>query len=887
MTNAVERLLRQKVTIPDRVPGYVHRHDLVERASPLSHRLTVLRAAAGFGKTTLLAECCRSLQRQGIATAWIALDEHDEPKVLDRYIGFACQQAGLKLNDSDMSDKKFDDPNENWTSLIVQQIQLNRKLFVIAFDEIERIRNPESVALLDFLAQRAPPNLHIAFAGREVPSGLNVTSVQMEERGAFLDSEDLRFSEPDVARFFDLKLNHSNLVKEIETSAGWAFALRISRYSKQRRTDSNQEKTSWNVGHWIESRLLSSLTPEDRNFVLDLSLIDRIDTAIVDEVLKRRDTQQRLESLTVLEGLLEPLRVEGRTVWQLHQLVREYCARQRFREDAERFKIVNRRIAVALSKRPSTTVVAMRHAIDGSDPFLAGEILESEGGIRIWTKQGLQELSKANELLTEEVIDQHPRLKLVRCIDLVTHGRPHEAVLLYNECPHPDHVTSNDTAELDYAIENALVRGSMALYGGSPTGSDWLRSFPNNSDLLRKSESVDPKLCGTFEYVRCVAYFLKAEFNIARTLLESAEQLLYGTHYVSFYGNVLRGQIEFVKGLPEEAKLSFQRASRTAKDHFQRDAVAMMSCQVVQLELALECSTNVSTRSLPGFRNALEQHGMPFSLFSTTCNLFIDTRIRSGRLEQSLNIVDDLIGFLRGRGYTIFARLFATLRISALVRCDRVEEAETSWQAEGLPVDALECVDLATRSWREMEAISEARVRLLIASNRFDEGRNLLEVWHSVSKKRELKRTEMRALALSVVLEHRAGKTNQALDRLSDYLEIFDECPYAWSIVRESRDCLPVLKQFLDKKGTSNRQHAAKTLLRSMQQVDQERTHALTQMESAVLARLHGSSDKQIASELEMSVHGVRYHLRGLFSKLQVKNRADAVLRAKERDLIP
>ena len=92
-------LLRQKITVPDRVPGYVHRAELVSRVMPTRRRLTVLNAAGGFGKTTLLAHCCRMLREDGVATAWVSTDEQDEPEVLDIYIAFACQDAGLDLLD--------------------------------------------------------------------------------------------------------------------------------------------------------------------------------------------------------------------------------------------------------------------------------------------------------------------------------------------------------------------------------------------------------------------------------------------------------------------------------------------------------------------------------------------------------------------------------------------------------------------------------------------------------------------------------------------------------------------------------------------------------------------------------------------------------------------
>ena len=120
----------------------------------LTHRrLTLLKASGGFGKTTLLAECCRRLREDGVPTAWVLLDEQDEPAVLDIYIALACQCAGLDL--LDVADPEgAGGGSESRTGLVVREIQRLGKPFVIAFDEVERLQNPASVALLEFLLQR-------------------------------------------------------------------------------------------------------------------------------------------------------------------------------------------------------------------------------------------------------------------------------------------------------------------------------------------------------------------------------------------------------------------------------------------------------------------------------------------------------------------------------------------------------------------------------------------------------------------------------------------------------------------------------------------------------------------------------------------------------------
>ena len=63
-------LLRQKIAVPERVAGYLDRAGLVDRVMPTRRRLTVLQAPGGFGKTTLLGECCRRLCEDGVPVAW-------------------------------------------------------------------------------------------------------------------------------------------------------------------------------------------------------------------------------------------------------------------------------------------------------------------------------------------------------------------------------------------------------------------------------------------------------------------------------------------------------------------------------------------------------------------------------------------------------------------------------------------------------------------------------------------------------------------------------------------------------------------------------------------------------------------------------------------------
>jgi LuxR family maltose regulon positive regulatory protein len=68
-------LLTTKLYIPPPRPRLVKRPRLVERLDEglrLSHRLTLISAPAGFGKTTLLSEWIQHTMRP---VAWLLLDE--------------------------------------------------------------------------------------------------------------------------------------------------------------------------------------------------------------------------------------------------------------------------------------------------------------------------------------------------------------------------------------------------------------------------------------------------------------------------------------------------------------------------------------------------------------------------------------------------------------------------------------------------------------------------------------------------------------------------------------------------------------------------------------------------------------------------------------------
>lgn len=85
--------------VPPRCQGLIARPRLLAVASQLSRkRLAVIKAPAGFGKTSLIATWLQELQKSENAVAWLTVDPNDdEPATFIFYLCHALQRAREKV----------------------------------------------------------------------------------------------------------------------------------------------------------------------------------------------------------------------------------------------------------------------------------------------------------------------------------------------------------------------------------------------------------------------------------------------------------------------------------------------------------------------------------------------------------------------------------------------------------------------------------------------------------------------------------------------------------------------------------------------------------------------------------------------------------------------
>ncbi|MFT4247219.1 MAG: hypothetical protein QM581_04150, partial [Pseudomonas sp.] len=152
----------------------ITRHTLLrqlEQAHPLP--LTLLLAPPGFGKTTLLLQWHRQLQKRGPGVAWLALDEDDADA--SRFLGhlaLALQAAGAEPA---LCAQVLQQPWDARTcctalNLLIRAIHAAPHDLTLLLDDYERASCTVVDEAVLRLVEHAGPRLHLLLATRRAPA---------------------------------------------------------------------------------------------------------------------------------------------------------------------------------------------------------------------------------------------------------------------------------------------------------------------------------------------------------------------------------------------------------------------------------------------------------------------------------------------------------------------------------------------------------------------------------------------------------------------------------------------------------------------------------------------------------------------------------------------
>jgi len=399
--------------------------------------VVLLRAPAGYGKTTVLAQWAATDPRPCV---WIAVREHGscgEVEAAD--VAAALARA---LEDRQALPRELHDVLTRATAVDRRLLRAldaalaRHRPLLLVLDDADLLRGSQAIALLELLAARSGHGSTLALAGRCEPA-LPLARLRAEDRLLELGAAQLAFDAREGARL----LAHAGAgVAAAEAAAlvarteGWPAMLALAAQAVGEHESPvgavELDGADRLVVAYVREQLLAGLDGATRELLLRSAPLGTLSGELCDAVLGRAGCGLVLRELAHGNMPLTPLdRAERR--FRPHPLLAEALLAELRRTGAAWEPEVHRR-ASAWHERRGDTARAIDHAVAAADAAHASALL--------WSALPAHALGSAPERLNgwlarlgEERVAETPALAIAAALSRLAAGRAGEAERLASD----------------------------------------------------------------------------------------------------------------------------------------------------------------------------------------------------------------------------------------------------------------------------------------------------------------------------------------------------------------------------------------------------------------------------------------------------------------------
>lgn len=923
-------LLTTKLHRPRPTSNLVARPRLTRRLDEglqKGHRLLLVVAPAGYGKTTLVTDW---LGKIDIPAAWLSLDEADnDPVRFFTHVAAALQQA-LGPEQVQLPGPAFPltpQPPEAFVVPLINDLAALDGRVLLLLDDYHLITAGPVQEALVFLLEHAPPNLHLVVLSRADPP-FPLPRLRVREQMTEIRDRDLRFTPEEMGAFLN-SLHGLNLpaeqIKALESrTEGWAAGVQLAALSLQGCSAERAAEFISAFGgshHYIVDYLFDEVLgrqPEEvRSFLLHTSILDRMCASLCDAILSgtgpastgvpretaaahpqhpgdapqlRSHAQEILEVLEHTHLFLVPLDDERRW-YRYHHLfmdaLRQMCA---CAVPPEQVAGLHGR-ASDWYRENGFIADAVHHALWAGQHERAAQIVEEHAWSMVRHAE-FTTLKKWIQALPGEALSARPWLRIYYAWALFfSKVAAAEAQLQAVEQQFQAGVETRLSAEMQGHI--TAIRAGMAHMG---------RDTERAVELSRRALELHPQMDAAIrsELVTCLAdgCLLRGDYpGAARALAEALELARSSGHIMQeVLARAAQGQLKQRMGYLHEAEAIFQEALQTAlrsgspvagQAHF---CLARIHLQWNDLAAArLYAEKLIESSAAWGVVDAL---ACGYLLLATILQAQNDTPAANQILAQASQVMDEHPREVRSVGW------IGATRARVWLAQGKLDEARRWAETRGLSA--------AGEPGLRNESEYLALVHIFLAEHRLDDAMDLLARLQRAMESAGRQGDLLEVLALRAVALNMQAETDSALAVLAQIVSMARSEGYLRVFLDEGEPMATLLKLAVTKCQDPDLVAYARQVLAAFYQAEAERpgppvetgvaaglilrqrqTEPLSERELEVLHLVAaGWSNRQIADKLVISVRTVKKHVENIHGKLGVSNRTQAAARARELGLV-
>ena len=895
-------LIRSKVYPTNQRVDVLKRPSLIKQLDEcMDATLSLVCAPAGYGKSTLYADWRNKLLQDNVKACWLSLEQEDNDAFqLLTYIAYSLYEGGVDFFNTGIAEKfHFSDLSRRTLLSIIHRVIENQKSkCVLIMDDFENLNEETIDGVIKPLLNYAPTNLHIAIASRD-DHRLKVAKLEMEGLVVRLPAKSLNFTTRELEIFFENYLPTKTIGRIHRLTEGWPVAIQMIRSSLNVDRDINRvlasvTSSSSVITTYLSEQIFQGLESGLQAFLMDVSLIDGISCDLANYLREMENSEIWFDACNTLSTLVLPVeKVES--TYRLHPLFREYLYHRLMTTHPDRAAILHLRAADWFAGE-GNLVRAVGHATQAGKPRRAVEIIEREGGVILWLREGLTRLRTALSLLDDNTISASPRITSIQCILDIKDGKVYQArnrydVMLKRYHDVKDEIDEEEQERIDHEL--MLVESLLACYEGKMLSEKFCSQLTQN---ISRIEQDDHASLGYHFNLLCVVYAQRGMLREARYHAEAAvrEYRLLGSLYGEVYINFHLGDISFAEGKSGQASAYYQTGLKLARRHFNDDMSIKLVAKVLTAELKYEMNQlrglSVMTASIP---KELEDREAWFDIYAAGYTTASNVEFEKYGIDAAETILDRSLFYARAQKLVHLTNLLLFQRMDLLLRAGLDRKAFYVLKESDLRLENYQNPGGSDIAWRERHAAVHAVILLQLREKKYDEALAALSHFSRHAKSCGHLKPNIRYAILKSFAYRGKGNYPKAFQHLHQAILLSLSSGFVRSFIDGGSELEDILQLYMQSPEyeDSPDEHKHQTKKIATYFVDSDELGATDQLlsrrEQEVLEYLaQGSSNKVIARNIGVSENTVRFHLKNIFTKLQVNNRLLAVSAARKRKII-
>jgi LuxR family maltose regulon positive regulatory protein len=917
-------ILTTKLYVPPVRANIVQRARLVQQIETgitSNHKLTLVSAPAGFGKTTLISDWGNETR---IPIAWVSLDGGDND--LTRFLGYCIAALRtIKPNIGDASLELQQSPHppavEIVLTALINELDEIQKRFALVLDDYHVIEAHPIHEAVKFLINHLPRKMHLIIATRaDLP--LPIARLRTRLRLTEISESELRFTLDEAATYLNDVMRLELAVEDIAAlenrTEGWIAGLQMTALSIQGRGNASGLARALSGKHrfifdYLMEEVLSQQSVEVQDFMVKTSILDQLSAPICDalmgwsdaagETTRKRTVTKRLDTALPSQEILEYMDRENlfliplddeRRWYRYHRLFADLLEERLVRVHGDHIQDLHRR-AGDWYEQNGLIGEAINHFLEAGEFERAADFI-SKNALTFVYHGNLGTLARWLEVLPKDVKESQPWLSITHAWALSFAGQLEPVASLLQEA---EGSLASITDEIEIqrlsGIIDALRAYLIAIRGSMPLAADFAR------EALKVLPDEDLVLRGFTATLLATVLRWTGDLEEAKGAYQEAIAInrAAGATNVLVESLCDLAILQSIEGELQQSISTCNEALSLAEEYYERSGrrlsahghVSIQLCRVFRERNDLDLARKYAEEGL----TLCEEWGQAESLMRSyiahaeILQAYGDSDGSIRFIQKARQLASDLSPWyeVRSAAWEAHLRLLQgdlTYALEWLNDQDLIINDEIEFQDFETQFPIVRTLIMHGRQLPKSESLPP-----LIQAIEF------LERMRSTAENSGAGRYRIEIMILTSLAQDALGETERALSTLKKALTLAEPEASIRAFV-DGGEPVRLLLCELEKQKTSV--PYARKVLQSMG--DQEEIgitagvgstesliEPLTEREMDVLRLLatHLSST-EIADQLVIAASTVRSHIKNIYSKLRVHSRTEAVEKAREIGLL-